>query len=194
MRVEKNKNGTYKVWLNQKEYHVLRDNAPARENRIMVRLGGESGLRAFEIPQIKPKHIHDNFVRVPKGKDTSGQLGGKSRDSYLNDDLKRELAYYQQDNGLDPNEPFFDYSDRTIKRKIKAAANVAAEATGDRDFLKVSSHDLRRYFAHTLLVREKVNPEVVMEVGGWSDYESIKPYLNKPTEETIEKEMKRVEI
>ncbi|OKY78302.1 MAG: XerD/XerC family integrase [Candidatus Methanohalarchaeum thermophilum] len=37
-----------------------------------------------------------------------------------------------------------------------------------------------------------MNPEVVMDVGGWEDYQSIKPYLNKPSEKTIKKEFKRI--
>jgi quinol monooxygenase YgiN len=49
----------------------------------------------------------------------------------------------------------------------------------------VSSHDLRRHFAHRLLVRERLNPRVVMDVGGWRDFQAIEPYLGKPDVETI---------
>ncbi len=36
-----------------------------------------------------------------------------------------------------------------------------------------------------MLVRERMKPRVVMEVGGWDDYQSLEPYLSKPDEETI---------
>ncbi|MFC6765914.1 hypothetical protein [Natrinema soli] len=62
---------------------------------------------------------------------------------------------------------------------------------GDDDHLKISSHDLCRYFAHTMLVRERMNLWVVMEANRWNDYQSLKPYLSKPDEGTIIDEFSR---
>jgi hypothetical protein len=30
-----------------------------------------------------------------------------------------------------------------------------------------------------------MDPRVVMEIGGWDDYQSLEPYLNKPSPSTI---------
>uniref|UniRef100_UPI002480C552 tyrosine-type recombinase/integrase n=1 Tax=Halorubrum sp. F4 TaxID=2989715 RepID=UPI002480C552 len=68
---------------------------------------------------------------------------------------------------------------------VKRTAERAAEATGDDDFLHVSSHDLRRRFAQRLLVDENMNPRVVMTVGGWDSFEAIEPYLNSPTPDVV---------
>ena len=57
--------------------------------------------------------------------------------------------------------------------------------TGEEDFHHVSSHDLRRRFAQRLLVDENMNPRVVMQVGGWSSFQAIEPYLDAPTPEVV---------
>ena len=54
-------------------------------------------------------------------------------------------------------------------------------ATGLRD-RHLSSHDLRLYGVHRLLVEERVNPRVVMAIGGWAHFESLTPHLNQPSE------------
>ncbi len=53
------------------------------------------------------------------------------------------------------------------------------------DWRKASSHDLRRYYAQDLLVRERMNPRIVMQVGGWNSFSAIDPYLNTPTSEVV---------
>jgi hypothetical protein len=35
------------------------------------------------------------------------------------------------------------------------------------------------------LVEKRMNPRVVMEIGGWEDYAALEPYLNKPSPGTI---------
>jgi hypothetical protein len=37
-----------------------------------------------------------------------------------------------------------------------------------------------------LLVDENMNPRVVMQVGGWSSFQAIEPYLNAPTEDVVD--------
>jgi integrase len=186
------------VWLNDTDYAQLRNHAGYRED-IVIRLGAECGLRSFEVPQVRPKDIRPydrgdeeyHFLRVRRGKDTRGN-GGKARDAYLPVELERAIRRYVREHEIAPGEPVVDVSSRTVQRIVKRVAQRAADATGDDDYLKVSSHDLRRYFAHTMLVREHMNPRVVMEVGGWDDYQSLKPYLDKPDESTIIDEFTRV--
>jgi integrase len=69
---------------------------------------------------------------------------------------------------------------------VRRTAARAAEATGDEDFRKVSTHDLRRRFAQRLLIDQQMNPRVVMAVGGWDSFAAIEPYLNAPSEEVID--------
>ena len=187
-----------KVWLTADEYQQLVRAADSYRDSIIIRLGGEVGLRSFEVPQVRPtgirRHVGDDadhyFLRVPKGKDTTGN-GGKARDAYLPRDLEREIHRYVRSEAIDDGEPIVDVSTRTVQRVVTRTADRAAEQTGDADFRKLSSHDLRRYFAHTALVSERMNPRVVMDVGGWSDYQSLEPYLAKPDPETIIGEFER---
>lgn len=191
MEIERNSgHHSYKCWLTENEYRDLRHAAPTYRDDLIIRLGGEVGLRSFEVPQIQPDHVRrtddgDHYrLRVPEGKDTAGE-GGKPRNAYLPRDVEQAIHRYQRENDIPDDEPLIDLTPRSVQRAVAAAAADAADRTGNPDFEKVSSHDLRRYFAHTLLVEEGMNPRVVMKVGGWSDFESIKPYLSKPSEKTV---------
>lgn len=176
----------YKVWLTDSELEDLERVAASQRDHIIIRLGGRVGLRAFEMPQVRPKHVKrtddgDHYrLRVPEGKDTTGN-GGKPRDAYLPADVEGDLHRFQNAEGIDRAEPFVQLTERGVRDVVKRTAERAAEETGDEDFRYVSSHDLRRRFAQRLLVDEQVNPRVVMQVGGWDSFQAIEPYLNAPT-------------
>nr|WP_240145846.1 hypothetical protein [Halococcus salsus] len=77
---------------------------------------------------------------------------------------------------------------------MKSAATRAVDRTGNDDSRKVSSHDLRRHFAHSCLVCERMNPRVVMGIGGWDNYQSFELYLNKLSIEAIVAEFAHASI
>lgn len=179
-----------KVWMTDDEIEELRRAAASYRDDIIIQLGAFVGLRAFEMPQIQPQHIKqtDNGtyrLRVPEGKDTSGN-GGKPRDAFLPDDVERDLRQFQRNENIAPKDPFIDLSERGVRAAVKRTAEAAAAQTGDPDFEAVSSHDLRRRFAQRLLVDEDVNPRVVMQVGGWESFQAIEPYLNAPTPDVVD--------
>ncbi|WP_435318490.1 site-specific integrase [Haloarchaeobius sp. TZWSO28] len=189
MRIERNENQhSYRCWMTPDEYKRLKRAASSYRDGLIIRLGGEVGLRSFEIPQVKPKHIRQvdgrARLRIPKGKDTEGG-GGKPRDAYLPEDVESDLLRYANAEGIERDEQLVSISDRQVQRRVKATAEAVAEETGDDDWRKVSSHDLRRYYAQDLLVREQMNPRVVMAVGGWNSFSAIEPYLNAPTPEVV---------
>lgn len=198
MRIERNENHhSYRCWLTPDEYKTLKQTAGSYRDSLIIQLGGEVGLRSFEIPQIRPEHIKrvDGHarIRVPEGKDTEGS-GGKPRDAYLPESVESELLRYANVEGIGQDEQLIDLTERTVQRRVKATAETVAEETGDSDWQKVSSHDLRRYYAQTLLVRERVNPRVVMQVGGWSSFSAIEPYLNAPTPEVVNDEFEETSV
>jgi len=172
------------------ELDELRRAAASHRDDLVIQLGGYVGLRAFEVPQICPKHVKrtedgDHYrLRVPEGKDTTGN-GGKPRDAYLPADVEGDIHRYTNAEDIDRNEPLVDLSERGVRDVVKRTAERAAEETGDEDFRYVSSHDLRRRFAQRLLVDEQVNPRVVMQVGGWDSFQAIEPYLNAPTPDVV---------
>ncbi|OYR64670.1 site-specific integrase [Halorubrum ezzemoulense] len=193
MRLEAtSKEDQYKCWLTDDDLEELRRAAGSHRDDLVIQLGGFVGLRAFEIPQVTPKHVKrtpdgDHFrLRVPEGKDTTGS-GGKPRDAYLPRDVEGDIHRYVRSEDVGRYEPIVDLSESGVRAVVKRTAKRAAEATGDDDFHHVSSHDLRRRFAQRLLVDRQMNPRVVMTVGGWDSFQAIEPYLNAPTAEVVNK-------
>jgi integrase len=179
-----------KVWLTDSEIEELRRAAASYRDDVIIQLGAFVGLRAFEIPQVSPAGISETEngryrLRVPEGKDTTGS-GGKPRDAYLPTDVERDLQQFQNVENIAPKESFVDLTERGVRSVVKRTAEAAAENTGDQDFRKVSSHDLRRRYAQRLLVDQEMNPRVVMQVGGWDSFAAIEPYLNAPTEDVVD--------
>lgn len=191
MRLESTKTeDEYKVWMTDQEIEDLRRATAGYRDDIIIQLGAYVGLRAFEIPQIEPQHIKQTQngsyrLRIPEGKDTSGN-GGNPRDAFLPASVERDLQQFQNAENIPPREPFVDLTERGLRAAVKRTAEAAAEATDDDDFRHVSSHDLRRRFAQRLLVDKEMNPRVVMQVGGWDSFQAIEPYLNAPTPEIVD--------
>jgi len=193
------KEDEFKVWLTDRELEELRRAASSHRDDLIIQLGGYVGLRAFEIPQICPKHVNrtndgDHYrLRVPQGKDTANGTG-KPRDAYLPKDVEGDIHRYQNANDLSRDEPLIDLSERGVRAAVKRTAERAAEETGDDDFAYVSSHDLRRRFAQRLLVDKQVNPRVVMQVGGWDSFQAIEPYLNAPTPDVVNEAFEKADL
>jgi hypothetical protein len=58
MRLEAtNREDSYKVWMTDDDLDKLRRATVSYRDDVILQLGGFVGLRAFEIPQIKPTHI-----------------------------------------------------------------------------------------------------------------------------------------
>ncbi|MCG1004866.1 MULTISPECIES: site-specific integrase [Halobacterium] len=191
MRLEATgKDDEYKVWMTDPELEELRRHADSHRDDLIIQLGGYVGLRAFEIPQIQPRHVArtedgDHYrLRVPEGKDTSGN-GGKPRNAYLPRDVESDIHRFQNAEDIGRRESLIDLTERGIRAVVKRTAERAADESGDEDYRYVSSHDLRRRYAQRLLVDEQVNPRVVMQVGGWDSFAAIEPYLNAPTPDVV---------
>jgi len=198
MRIESTAGNEHKVWLTDGEIEDLRRATNSQRDDIIIQLGAFVGLRAFEIPQVCPANVKEADsgqyrLRVTAGKDTSGN-GGKPRDAYLPDRVERDLKRYQNEHNITPNDPFIDLTQPGVRAVVRRTANRAAQATGEGDFEKVSTHDLRRRYAQRLLVDEQMNPRVVMAVGGWDSFAAIEPYLNAPSEEIIDQAFAEIKL
>ena len=198
MRIEATEGNEHKVWLTDEEIEDLRRATNSQRDDIIVQLGAFVGLRAFEIPQVRPVDVKETEsgqyrLRVEAGKDTSGN-GGKPRDAYLPDSVERDLQRYQNEHNIAPKEPYIDLKQPGVRAVVRRTADRASDATGDEDFRKVSTHDLRRRFAQRLLVDQQMNPRVVMAVGGWDSFAAIEPYLNAPSEDVIDEAFSGVDL
>lgn len=198
MRIEATSGDEHKVWLTDEEIEDLRRATHSQRDDIIIQLGAYVGLRAFEVPQPRPCDItvSENGqyrLRIRAGKDTTGN-GGKPRNAYLPDSVERDLQRYQNSENIAPQEPFIDLKQPGVRAVVKRTAERTADETDVEDFRKVSTHDLRRRFAQRLLVDERMNPRVVMQVGGWSSFQAIEPYLNAPSEDIVDEAFANAEI
>nr|WP_273737143.1 hypothetical protein [Natrinema soli] len=129
------------------ELDELRRAAANHRDDLIIQLGGYVGLRAFEIPQVKPKHVKrtdggEHYrLRILERKDTTGN-GGKPRDAYLLEDVEDDIHRYQNAEDIDSGEPLVDLTERGVRAVIKRTAERTADKTGDADYQHVSSHDL----------------------------------------------------
>ena len=191
--------GTHtKCWLDYpEEVDALAEAARevSLERAANIWLMGHIGCRASGVPSARPAGVAynddgDYWEMEILGKNTEGGAK-KTRDAFLPRRIKDKLDIYGDDLGED--EPYVDASVPSIRRWVKEAAERMAEKTGNERWLSVSSHDLRRSWATYHLVERDVPVRVMMEIGGWSSYEAIEPYLTKPTPATIGREMAEAE-
>jgi len=198
MRIESTKGNEWKVWLTDTEVEELRRATTSQRDDLIIQLGAYVGLRAFEIPQVRPADVKETEggqyrLRVRSGKDTAGG-DGKPRDAFLPDSVERDLQRFQNAENIAPNDPYIELSQPGVRAAVRRTADRAADDTGEEDFRKVSTHDLRRRFAQRLLVDEGMNPRVVMAVGGWESFAAIEPYLNAPTEDVVDEAFREASL
>jgi Phage integrase family. len=189
-----------KVWLTDDELEELRRAAGSRRDDLVIQLDTFVGLRAFEIPQVRPERFKRTSedgshyrLRIPERKDT--QHGeGKPRDAYVPADTERDLFQCVHHNDFGDDESYVDLASNSVYAVVRRTADAAADRTGKEDVRDVSSHDLRRRFAQRLLVDEAMNPRVVMAVGRWSSFSPIEPYLNAPSAAVINDAFAEVDV
>lgn len=184
-----------KCWLDfPSEIELLEDRARSKdwEREIAIQLMSRVGCRVSGVLSAKPCNLQWNSkgeyweIEI-KGKNTEGGAK-KTRLAYVPDEVKRNLDRYASERDIEDSQPYLNKSKATIRRWVREARDDLAEEYGS-NWKYVSSHDLRRSWATYHLVERAVNVRVMMEIGGWSDYQSIEPYLGKPTPNKIAEEM-----
>lgn len=190
-----------KVWLDDEADTLQRTlEKQAWERGIAGLLMLRCGLRSEETTTVTPNDVErakdgESWFLEVQGKNTKG--GEKTtRKIWLPGGVERDLFNFARQNDIDDDEPYLPYTPRTIQNWISndhgkdeqgtgAADVLARDPEEDDDWEHVSSHDLRRHWAHYHLVEEKVPVRVMMAIGGWSSYSAIEPYLTEPSEGNI---------
>ncbi|WP_311174167.1 site-specific integrase [Halobellus ordinarius] len=185
-------NGSWRVHFDTAEYNILLDSAPHRRARIAERVmahsprvGTVSGIALNQFSKIQTPHGPIWLLHV-EAKDTTNRDGSLlPREVWICEPLIREIEDFTGVEDLDAHNeptPLFRESKRTIQNWVTETAENAGTKTGDEDFLKISSHDFRRYFASHMLYRHGVDPEIVRQLGGWQSPKSMKEYLLLPND------------
>jgi integrase len=177
-----------RVWLSEKELQLLIDNVDSEhpEAKAAVILGGRAGLRRKEIVDITPADIvrtdHGQVVRVWEGK------GDKYREVPAPDELTDILLGMAKE----PDESIVNCDPSTIYDYVQRARERCQAQTRDEAWQFVGPHDLRRSWGVRLL-ESGVLPSVVMEWGGWEDWQTFRDhYLSEFSPEALRRERGKV--
>ena len=197
MRIESTKEkDAYKVWMSADEAEQLLEHSEERgwKHHVVALLGIRCGLRAKEIAAIKPNDIvedNNGYWLHVSGKDTTGEHGenGKQRRVPLPTSVATTLYQYIGAKGVNDDSSIVGVVTDRVRQIVKELGVYAAEKSGNEDWRKISSHDLRRYYAQDLLVRKGADVRSVMAAGGWDSYDAIEPYLREPTAENVSDEI-----
>ena len=183
-----------RVWLAEREIQRLLGNADANhtEARFALRLMARSGLRRKEVVDVR-------FIDVVEDPDTGDLVkvrdgkGGKYREPPAPEGFRREVDVYRQATGRDADAAIVDADPSTLYDWVARARDRCRAETGEDRWRFVGPHDLRRSWGVRLL-ESGVLPSVVMEWGGWDDWETFRNhYLAEFSPEALRRERGKVE-
>jgi len=196
--------------LDADAYDSLVTAAETYRAALVVRLGGEAGLRTGEITRVAPRHLREtegdadvSLLAVPAdgagpnegsesgaGGDTKAETAARDREAVAREtaipaSLAAELRRYAESADLGETEPFVDVSPRRVQMIVSETAERAAARTDGLVDPDVTPRDLRRTFARRLLVDRGVDPHAVREAGGWETMGTLDGYLGPLDGEAI---------
>lgn len=201
MRIEKNRDGTAKVFYNQQdEWQNLIRTVNEQEKLALYRLMGKVGLRLEEALRV----CYDDFKRQQDGsyylyvdcaKDTTGEFDdGKSRTVKVPDYVERTCFEYKVQCGLENDEKLFDITKRTVQNWVYDTGDILSDEYGNSNWKKLSPHDMRRSLANHYIHNTSVSPSVVMQIFGWEDWATLKNYTTRPSQEIINENLESTDI
>jgi integrase len=177
-----------RVWLSEQEIQRLLDATDSNhaEMDAALLLAARCGLRRQEIVDVQPSHLVQNdtgqVVRVWEGKG----------DKYREVPAPGRLTQLALGMGRAPGEPLVTVDPSTIYDWVQRCAQRCRAATGDEGWQFVGPHDLRRSWGVRLL-EAGVLPSVVMEWGGWEDWQTFRNhYLAEFSPEALREERGKV--
>ena len=181
-----------KVWLRSDECRELIDAADGTTQRVSFDLGLRCGLRAKEIVSVTPQDVTDtpigHFLRVWEGK------GDKYREVPLPTDLAATIDAVGDVRDEPPNQPVVDVTTRTIENWVKKAADQLADENDDVGWTYLGPHDLRRTWGTLLTTEHEVEAGLVMEWGGWDNWETFREhYLGAYSLDAQKQQMEKVD-
>jgi len=187
-----------RVWLTSDEMDMLIDEAESANQRIAFTLGARAGLRRSEIVSVTPNdfsHGPTGFVRI------WGDYAkrDKYREAPIPNDFEAFVDGMTQDQP--PDMPVLYNAKKnqgiagtTIYRWVKRAAERLQAKTNDSGWQFLDVHDLRRSWGGHLLWNCGVLPTVVMEFGGWEDWDTFAThYLGEITPEAQQRERAKID-
>lgn len=163
-----------RVWLGRDEVELLLSKAQDTEQKIAFGLGVRCGLRSKEIIGVTPADIVEDDIVGPRVRVEQAK-GDWYREVPMPLGLHTTASTYADVRESSPHEILVDRTTRTLQRWVDRAAENCREETGDSAWSFLTPHDLRRTWG-TLLVEAGVEPGMIMEWGGWKDWETFRKH------------------
>lgn len=177
-----------RVWLSEREIDLLLSHTDPdhASMEIAFTLAARCGLRRQEIVAVTPADLVDNdtgpIVRVWDGKG----------DKYREVPAPGSLTQLALGLGRAPDAPLVDVDPSTIYDWVARARARCRAETGDEGWAYLGPHDLRRSWGVRLL-EHGVLPSVVMEFGGWEDWQTFRNhYLAEFSPEALRRERAKI--
>ena len=181
-----------RVWLGADELQALIDEAQSPQQRVAFLLAGRCGLRRSELVRVRPADFvsgpTDHHVRVWE----DYAKGEKYREPPVPEELKTTVDTLAFE--MEADEPIVGVTGTSVYRWVRRAAERRQAETRDDGWSFVDVHDLRRTWG-TNLLEQGVLPSVVMDWGGWEDWDTFREhYLGEFSPEAIKRERQKVDF
>jgi len=163
-----------RVWLGRDEVDLFMNSIEDVEREIALGLALRCGLRTKEILGVTAADIVEDNVVGPRVRVQEGK-GGWYREVPMPVGLKTTATTYADVGDVSAGESIIDRTPRSIQRWTVDVAERCQEETGDPGWSFLRPHDLRRTWG-TLLVEAGVEPGMIMEWGGWDNWETFRDH------------------
>jgi len=178
-----------RVWLSEQEMQRIISNHDEGNStaKAALLLAGRCGLRRAEVVDVKAGDVvrtdHGDVVRVWEGK------GDKYREVPAPDELVSLIRHAP----IAPDEAIVDVQPQTVYKYVKRARARCRSETADEGWQFVGPHDLRRSWG-VLLLERGVLPSVVMDWGGWENWQVFRDhYLSEFSPAALRRERGKVD-
>ena len=148
------------------------------QSRTSPRIGKATSVLRNQVFVPEDPDVEIAVVSLRNTKDTREEGGGKNRYSWVPWPLYEKIEDFCERKQIGPQDEIFSLEPDTYRDKFRNTREELAEVTGNEDWLKVQSHDFRRYFATNSYHRLGLDKDLVMYMGGWANEASIEPYLD----------------
>jgi integrase len=171
--------------------------AADQETELLTKLMARSSPRIGKAVETRPGDIYvpenENVVisvlKIRKAKDTTEDGSGKDRISWVPKPLHEEIKDYCERKGISDDEELVKGGKSKFQKSIRNTREELATRTGDPDWLFVTSHDFRIFFATNSVRRLNLPLELVMYMGDWDSQAAIEPYLEERLPIDIQNEL-----
>lgn len=189
-----------RVYLSPSDVQTYWKAAPP-ENELMTKTQAKTSTRPSKTLELtlddfyvaENDNVNIYVVHIRRAKNTTEDDEPKDRLSWCPKSHYQELKEWCETEGIADDEEIFPNGYSKHQKTIRETCDRLVEATGLNEWDHVTAHDFRRYWATNSYRRLQLDKDLVMDMGGWSSDEAIKPYLEERLPIDIQNEILNAE-